>query len=190
MTRRSRGSRLTASSRSSEGPETGPPGGTTKVSDLDQAAARTIASAPMARQPRPWMLVASLQRDASTHWPRLCCWTCGCVPRVHGWRRTQKSGTRVRRAALRRAETHWSGSTNSSAPMVTVNPPLAASWGVAPQAQDPVSTCLATAICPSALEVGRAGAPGSANDERIDRRRPAGCGETQVRTGFFECRRR
>lgn len=41
------------------------PGGTTRFSELDQAAARTIASAPMAQQPRPLMLVASLQRDVS-----------------------------------------------------------------------------------------------------------------------------
>lgn len=41
------------------------PGGTTRFSELDQAAARTIASAPMARQPRPLMLVAALQKDVS-----------------------------------------------------------------------------------------------------------------------------
>lgn len=42
------------------------PGGTTRFSELDHAAARTIASAPMARQSKPFMLVAALQRDITT----------------------------------------------------------------------------------------------------------------------------
>ena len=42
------------------------PGGTTGFSELDRATARTIATAPEARQPRPVMLVAVLQQDLSS----------------------------------------------------------------------------------------------------------------------------
>ena len=42
------------------------PGGTTRFSALDVAAARTIAAAPLARQPNPIMVVAALQSDLSS----------------------------------------------------------------------------------------------------------------------------
>lgn len=42
------------------------PGGTTRFSPLDHAAALTIAAAPLARQPNPIMVVAALQVDLSS----------------------------------------------------------------------------------------------------------------------------
>jgi len=42
------------------------PAGTTRFSPLDHATARTIAAAPLARQPKPIMVVAALQADLSS----------------------------------------------------------------------------------------------------------------------------